>query len=198
MRKLFAAFPLALAMISGGSGSAPAGQPAGSAYDFAFQAIDGPPLPLNEYRGKVVLVVNTASQCGFTGQYKGLQALWDRYRDRGLVVVGVPSNDFGGQEPGNNQAIQAFCELNYGVTFPLASKTSVSGPNAHPFYQWARQVLGDKARPMWNFHKYLVSADGRLVHWFATPVKPLSTTVTSVVERELSGVTISKPASEVR
>lgn len=110
----------------------------------------------------------------------------------------MPSNDFGGQEPGSNEAIRAFCDRNYGVTFPLAGKTGVSGPGAHPFYQWAREVLGDKARPMWNFHKYLVSADGRLVHWFATPVKPLSRTVTSVIERELSGAYVSRPASEAR
>src|SRR5688572_22228472 len=106
-----------------------------TAYDFSFETLDGQPLPLANFKGKPMLIVNTASKCGFTGQYKGLQALYDKYKDKGLVVIGVPSNDFGQQEPGSASEIKKFCELNYGVTFPMTSKQVVSGDNAHPFYQ---------------------------------------------------------------
>ncbi len=133
------------------------------AHAFGFTGIDGAPLPLSGYAGKAVLVVNTASRCGFTGQYRALQALWSDYRGRGLVVLGVPSNDFGGQEPGSEAEIRAFCGEDYGVDFPLTAKTPVRGPEAHPFYRWARAEAGGLAAPKWNFHKYLIAPDGRLV-----------------------------------
>lgn len=155
---------------------------AANAYDFAFTSIEGQPLPLSQFAGKAILVVNTASQCGFTPQYKGLEALWERYRDRGLVVLGVPSDDFGGQEPGSAETIKDFCEVNYKINFPLADKTVVSGDAAHPFYRWARDELGFLAKPRWNFHKYLVGPDGRLVSWFSTVTDPDSDKVREAIE----------------
>ncbi len=157
----------------------------GSAHQFSFASIEGGTLPLADYAGKAVLVVNTASQCGFTGQYEGLQALWERYRDRGLVVLGVPSNDFGGQEPGSETDIKQFCETTFSVDFPLTAKQTVSGDGAHPFYAWARAELGTMAAPKWNFHKYLIAPDGRLVDWFSTVTAPDAGRLTSAVEKHL-------------
>lgn len=169
---------------------AAAGLPAraADAYDFSFTAIDGQPLPLAAYRGKALLVVNTASFCGFTGQYEGLQTVWSRYRDRGLVVIGVPSNDFGNQEPGSEGEIKRFCEVNFNVDFPLAAKAIVSGKNAHPFYRWAVEELGASAAPRWNFHKYLVSPEGALVASFPTMTSPTAEPVTRAIEGELARI----------
>ncbi|HEY9164294.1 MAG TPA: glutathione peroxidase [Magnetovibrio sp.] len=156
-----------------------------TAHDFSFASIDGGPLPLSTFKGKAVLLVNTASFCGFTPQYKELQALWQRYEGRGLVVLGVPSNDFGGQEPGSSAEIKDFCDTTYQVTFPLADKEVVSGASAHPFYQWAKAELGVLAAPKWNFHKYLIAPDGRLVDWFATTTKPTDAKVIAAIEAVL-------------
>ena len=156
-----------------------------TAYDFSFTAIDGGPLPLSTFKGKAVLVVNTASECGYTPQYKDLQALWQRYRDRGLVVLGVPSNDFGGQEPGTEAEIKRFCERQYAVDFPLTAKVHVTGGEAHPFYQWAAEVAGEVAAPRWNFHKYLVGPDGELPAWFPTKTLPAAKDVTAAIEAAL-------------
>lgn len=158
-----------------------------SAFGFSFTAIDGGPLPLDAFAGKAVLVVNTASACGFTRQYADLQALWERYRDRGLVVLGVPSNDFGGQEPGTEAEIKTFCEVNFAVDFPLTAKERVRGDDAHPFYRWAAHELGIAALPRWNFHKYLIAPDGRLVDWFSTMTSPTSEKVLKSVEAHLPG-----------
>lgn len=166
-------------------GVVPAVAQAASAHDFAFTSIDGEPMPMASFKGKAVLVVNTASLCGFTPQYTALQALWDRYQARGLVVLGVPSNDFGAQEPGTSAEIKNFCDTNYFITFPLADKEVVSGDGAHPFYQWASGELGALAAPKWNFHKYLVAPDGRLVDWFATTTKPDSAKVIKAIEAVL-------------
>jgi glutathione peroxidase len=155
---------------------------AASAHDFSFRAIEGGDLPLAGFKGRPVLVVNTASQCGFTKQYAGLQDLWKRYRDRGLVVLGVPSNDFGGQEPGSEAEIKKFCAVNFDVDFPLAAKEPVKGDGAHPFYKWAAAELGVMAAPRWNFHKYLIAPDGRLIDWFSTPTDPLAPRVTAAIE----------------
>ncbi len=163
-----------------------AGDQAGTAFDFAFTSIDGKPMPLSAYKGKVVMVVNTASFCGFTNQYKGLQALHEKFQAQGFVVIGVPSNDFGGQEPGKAGEIKQFCETNFGITFPLTDKAVVKGEAAHPFYAWARQTLGDKAAPGWNFHKYLVGRDGRLVQSFFSGAAPDSGEVLTAVEAELA------------
>jgi glutathione peroxidase len=156
-----------------------------SAYDFSFATIDGAPLPMSAFKGKAVLVVNTASECGYTPQYKDLQALWQRYRDRGLVVLGVPSNDFGGQEPGTEAEIKRFCERQYAVDFPLTEKEQVSGEGAHPFYKWTAEVAGEAAAPRWNFHKYLVGPDGELAAWFPTRTSPTAPEMIGEIEKLL-------------
>ena len=158
---------------------------AANAHDFAFRAIDGGDLPLARFKGSAVMIVNTASQCGFTKQYANLQELWQRYRDRGLIVLGVPSNDFGGQEPGSEAEIKKFCAVNFAVDFPLAAKEVVKGDGAHPFYKWAAAEVGMIAVPRWNFHKYLIGPDGRIVDWFSTPTDPLSSKVTEAIEAVL-------------
>jgi glutathione peroxidase len=159
--------------------------PAKTAYDFTFETLGGEAMPLSQYRGKVLLVVNTASQCGFTPQYESLENLYETYKDRGLVVIGVPSNDFGGQEPGTAQEIKAFCQLNYGVTFPLTSKQVVSGRQAHPFYQWVYSVLGFGSAPKWNFHKYLIDPRGRPVDYFVSTTAPDSARLITAIEKLL-------------
>lgn len=133
----------------------------------SLEALGGGTLPTVDYQGSVVLLVNTASRCGFTGQYRSLEALWQRYRDRGFVVLGVPSNDFGGQEPGGADEIRQFCETRFGVSFPLAAKQVVSGPTAHPLYRWAASQTGTIGTPNWNFHKILIGRDGRALDWFS-------------------------------
>ncbi len=142
--------------------------------DFTATSLAGQETPLAEYAGKVVLVVNTASQCGFTPQYEGLEKLWQEHQQDGLVVLGFPCNQFGGQEPGSAEAIGAFCQKNYGVTFPMFEKVDVNGDNAHPLYQWLRSqksgLMGDKIR--WNFTKYLVGRDGKVIKRYAPTTKP--------------------------
>lgn len=155
---------------------------AGTAHDFAFVSIEGEPLPLSDFKGKAVLLVNTASRCGFTPQYSDLQAVWERFREAGLVVLGVPSNDFGGQEPGSEAEIKTFCTVNFDVDFPMTEKVRVTGDRAHPFYLWAANQLGFAAKPRWNFHKYLIGPDGRLVDWFSTPTTPSSDRVTKAIQ----------------
>jgi glutathione peroxidase len=158
----------------------------GSAFDFTFQSIDGSAMPLSAYKGKVLLVVNTASMCGYTDQYAGLQDLYKTYQAQGLVVIGVPSNDFGGQEPKPENDVLAFAKETYGVTFPMTSKYPVKGAQAHPFYKFAASKLGMFNIPSWNFHKYIVGRDGRMVASFASPVTPESAEVTKVIAGELA------------
>ncbi len=158
-----------------------------SAHDFTFAGIDGRPIGLAAFRGKAVLVVNTASECGFTPQYAELQRLWESYRDRGLVVLGVPSNDFGGQEPGDEAAIRAFCAGRYAVDFPMTAKQSVIGPAAHPFYRWVETTFGEDFAPRWNFHKYLIGTDGELAGAWPSKVAPLAPEIVAAVEDALSG-----------
>jgi glutathione peroxidase len=155
-----------------------------SAYDFDFAAIEGGALPLKAWKGKPILVVNTASFCGFTPQYADLEKLWGQYKGRGLVVLGVPSNDFGQQEPGSAKEIKAFCET-YDVSFPLTEKQKVVGPDAHPFYRWIAAELGDAGVPRWNFHKYLIDANGDLAGAWPSRVTPTSKEVTEAVEQAL-------------
>lgn len=159
---------------------------AGNAFDFSFTSIDGKPMPLSDFKGKALLVVNTASFCGFTDQYKGLQSLHEAYEDKGLVVVGVPSNDFGGQEPGSEDQIKEFCQGAFGITFPLTEKAVVKGDAAHPFYVWARETLGPKSAPGWNFHKYLVGRDGGLIGSFYSGVAPDAQELVAAVEKALA------------
>ena len=141
-----------------------------SAYDFNFDSIEGGIIPLSDFTGNVILLVNTASECGFTNQYEGLQSLWDEFKSDGLVVIGVPSNDFGGQEPGTNVQIKNFCEVNFNINFPMTAKAIVKGNGAHPFYKWANDELGWRSRPKWNFHKYLIGRDGSLQGSFSSMV----------------------------
>ena len=156
-----------------------------SAYEFEFESIDGTPVRLDQWRGRAVLVVNTASECGFTPQYRELQALHDTYREDGLVVLGIPCNDFGGQEPGDEAAILAFCERDYGVTFPMTAKQSVIGSDAHPFFRWIRDQLGEDSLPKWNFHKYLIDREGELCGMWPSRVAPLSPEIAGAVEAAL-------------
>lgn len=158
-----------------------------SAYDFSFPSIVGGELQLSDYQGKVILLVNTASMCGYTPQYAGLQKLWEDHQDEGLVVLGVPSGDFGGQEYADDAAIQEFCEVNFDVDFPMTSKTEVTGADAHPFFKWAVQELGADNAPNWNFHKYLIGRNGNLVTSFDTRVKPGDDEVIAAIRAELSG-----------
>ena len=148
-----------------------------SIYDFEALSINGQPAHLSTQRGKVMLVVNTASACGFTPQFSGLEALWRKYRDEGLVVVGFPSNEFGGQDPGSNDEISSFCELNYGVSFPMMAKVKVNGADAHPLWQWLKAqapgLLGSEA-VKWNFTKFLVGRDGQVRKRYAPTDTPAS------------------------
>ncbi|PWR19563.1 glutathione peroxidase [Zavarzinia compransoris] len=156
----------------------------GSAHDFAFEGLRGGDLPLKQFAGRPLLVVNTASKCGFTPQYKGLEALYQAYGGRGLAIVGVPSNDFANQEPGSAEDIAEFCEINFGVTFPLAAKVPVTGDDAHPFFKWiaAERPL---ARPRWNFHKYLFDGQGKLVEAAASVTSPQSGALVKAIEKLL-------------
>ncbi len=157
-----------------------------SVHDFSFKTIDGDAMPMSQFAGKVVLLVNTASKCGYTPQYEGLQTLWSTYKDKGLVVVGVPSNDFRQQEPGTAAEIKEFCEINYGVNFPLAEKNKVIGDDAHPLYVWLKEKLGRESRPKWNFHKYLIDSKGNPVAFFPTKTEPMSQEVLAKIDAELS------------
>jgi glutathione peroxidase len=156
-----------------------------TAYDFAFKTIDGQPLPLTTYKDKVVLVVNTASKCGLTPQYDGLEKLYTEYKDQGLVVLGVPCNQFMGQEPGTEAEIKDFCETNFNIDFPLTAKEDVKGDTAHPFYKWALETLGESADPAWNFHKLLVGKDGKLIRAFGPRTEPQAEEVTSALKAAL-------------
>ncbi|WP_134765778.1 glutathione peroxidase [Nocardioides sp. 1609] len=155
--------------------------------DFSATTLDGQPVDLSAYAGQVVLVVNTASECGFTGQYEGLQQLHERYADQGLVVIGFPCDQFGGQEPGDEAQIGAFCQKNYGVTFPMMSKVEVNGDGAHPLYQWLKSekggLLGGKIK--WNFTKYLVGRDGQVIDRYAPTTKPEK--MAGDIEKALAG-----------
>ena len=168
--------------LSHGSSAQPA-MSRSTAFAFAFRTIDGQELRLADHTGHPVLVVNTASLCGFTPQYAGLETLWTRYRDRGLLVIGVPSNDFGGQEPGGAPEIHATAHR-HGVTFPLAEKVSVRGETAHPFYRWAA-IQRPGETPRWNFHKYLVGRDGTLAAAFGSMVDPTDSRIVAAIERQL-------------
>lgn len=158
-------------------------------YDIEVDTIGGQPISLDTYKGKVILIVNTASKCGFTGQYEGLQALYDKYQTQGLVVLGFPANDFLYQEPGTNEEIQSFCKLNYGVTFPVFAKISVKGKNQHPLYQYltsqeTNPEFGGKIS--WNFNKFLVGREGKILARFGSRTKPEDPELIARLETALS------------
>jgi len=191
-RRLFSGLAFALAM--GGYygeklvGRAVAAQPRNtgmSVFDFEFASIDGEKLPLRQFAGRPVLVVNTASFCGYTPQYTALEALWDLYKDKGLVLLGVPSDDFGRQEPGSNAEIKAFCE-GFDVSFPMAEKTIVTGPGAHPLYRWIAQAMGEQANPRWNFFKYLFGRDGQPIASWPSRVSPTSPEIRKAIDAALA------------
>ena len=156
-----------------------------TAFDFTLTTLQGEKLELARYAGSPLLIVNTASRCGFTPQYEGLQALWSQNRERGLTVIGVPSNDFGRQEPGNEHEIAGFCSTNYGVSFPMTQKLRVRGQDADPLFRWLAQQGGLLSRPRWNFFKYVIARDGRLADWFSSVTSPDSPRLRTAVSRVL-------------
>ena len=143
-------------------------------FDFKINSINGDELDLSIFDGKTILLVNVASNCGFTKQYDDLQKLYDNFKDKGLVVVGVPTNQFGGQEPGSETEIKNFCETNFNITFPMTSKYDVKGDNAHPIYLWAKDTYGKSTVPKWNFHKILINKQGKIDDTFASFTAPMS------------------------
>ena len=154
------------------------------AYDYTFRDIEDGEIKLADYKGKTIVIVNVASRCGFTNQYEGLQKIWSDYKDQGLVVIGVPSNNFK-QEPGSNNDIQKFCKSNFNVSFPLTEKTNVIGKNAHPFFKWAKENYGISASPKWNFHKIIISKEGKVANTFSSITKPTSKTFISYIEKQI-------------
>ena len=158
-----------------------------SAHDFVFPALDGGEIALADYRGRALLLVNTASECGYTPQYADLQKLWSDYRERGLTVLAVPSNDFGQQEPGDAAQIKSFCDTTYQIDFPMTAKQQVIGGEAHPFYRWIAEEIGEVAAPRWNFHKYLIAPDGSLAGLWPSDVGPLDPEITGAIEDALDG-----------
>ena len=151
------------------------------AYDFQFKSIDGEIIKLSDYQNKVIVVVNVASRCGFTNQYEDLQELWSSYKNKGLIVLGVPTNDFK-QEPGSNGDIKNFCETNFKINFPLTEKTNVIGNNSHPFFKWAKKNHGKGAIPKWNFHKIIIGKNGKVVDTFASITRPSSNRFINSIE----------------
>ena len=151
-------------------------------FDFRINSINGEELDLSIFENKTILLVNVASKCGFTKQYDGLQNLYDDYKDKGLVVIGVPSNQFGGQEPGTETEIKNFCETNFNITFPITSKYDVKGVNAHPIYLWAKDTYGKSSVPKWNFHKILINKEGKIQDTFNSFTKPLSSKITEQID----------------
>ena len=154
-------------------------------FDFKINLIDGQELDLSTYKGKTLLIVNVASKCGFTKQYDDLQNLYELYSARGLIVLGVPSNQFGGQEPGSETEIKDFCETNFNITFPLTSKYEVKGENAHPIYLWAKETHGKATVPKWNFHKILINKSGKIEDTFASFTNPTSKKIIKKIEQIL-------------
>ena len=152
---------------------------------FTINSINNDKINLSSYKNKTVLLVNVASNCGFTKQYADLQNLYEKYKDRGLVVLGVPSNQFGGQEPGSNDEIKNFCETNFNITFPMTDKYEVKGDNAHPIYMWAKENYGVSAVPKWNFHKILINKEGKIQDTYGSFTKPLSKKLISEIEKIL-------------
>ena len=150
-------------------------------YDFEIESISGKIIDFNEYKNKVVLIVNTASYCGFTKQYEELQELWDKYKSKGLIVLGVPSNSFN-QEKKNNSEVKEFCEVNFNINFPLSNITEVKGKNAHELFKWAKNNHGKSAIPKWNFHKILINKEGKIEDTFSSFTKPMSKKIINKIE----------------
>ena len=154
-------------------------------FDFEINDINEKTFALEQFKNKTILLVNVASNCGFTKQYSELQELYDEYNDKGLVVLGVPSNQFGGQEPGSNNEIKDFCETNFNITFPMTAKIEVKGENAHPIYLWAKENHGNSAVPKWNFHKILINKYGKIEETYSSFTKPMSKKLINKIEEIL-------------
>ena len=156
-----------------------------SFYDLEIESINGEIIKLKDYRDKVILIVNTASYCGFTKQYTDLQNLYEKSKDKNFVVLGVPSNQFGGQEPGSNKEIKEFCETNFDINFPMTEKVNVKGDDAHPIYKWAKENFGNSSVPKWNFHKIIINNKGKIEESYGSFTKPLSSKIITVLEKIL-------------
>ena len=154
------------------------------AYEFSFKSIDGGKINLQNYKDHVIVVVNVASRCGFTNQYKDLQNLWSNYKDKNLVVIGIPTNNFK-QEPGSNKDIKDFCETNFNINFPMTEKMDVIGRNAHPFFKWTKENHGTGAIPKWNFHKIIIGKKGKVADTFTSITKPSSKKFIDLIEKEI-------------
>ena len=154
------------------------------AYEFEFKGIDGGIIKLNDYKEKIIIIVNVASRCGFTNQYDGLQKVWINYKDKDVVVIGIPTNDFK-QEPGTNTDIKNFCETNFNISFPMTEKIFVKGVNSHPFYKWAKDNYGNSAVPKWNFHKIIIGKDGKIAETFSSITKPSSKKFINFIEEKI-------------
>ena len=154
-------------------------------FDFSIKNIDGHTIKFSDYKEKAILLVNVASNCGFTKQYSDLQSLWDKYKDKGLIVLGIPSNQFGEQEPGSNAEIKKFCKVNFNINFPMTEKIDVIGNNAHPFFIWAKENHGKSAIPKWNFHKIIIGKDGKVSDTFSSITKPSSEKFINFIEKEI-------------
>ena len=154
-------------------------------YDFSIKGINDDKIELSIFKKKTILLVNVASNCGFTKQYTELQKLYDIYKDKGFVVLGVPSNQFGGQEPGSNKEIKDFCETNFNINFPMTSKYDVKGEKAHPIYDWAKKNYGKSSIPKWNFHKILINKDGKIQSTYSSFTNPMSKKILSEIEKIL-------------
>tara|TARA_B110000196_G_C20650877_1_gene432920 strand:+ start:16 stop:570 length:555 start_codon:yes stop_codon:yes gene_type:complete len=151
-------------------------------FDFSIKNINGELINFSDYKNKTILLVNVASKCGFTKQYSGLQKLYENYKDKGFVVIGVPSNQFGSQEPGSNKEIKEFCESNFNITFPITDKVDVKGNNAHQIYVWARVNYGKSTIPKWNFHKILINKNGKIQNTFNSFIEPMSKKIINEIE----------------
>ena len=154
-------------------------------FELSIKDISGNELSFSEYRNKTILLVNVASKCGFTKQYSGLQTLYEKYQDSGFVIIGIPSNQFGGQEPGSNEEIKNFCETNFNITFPITDKVDVKGVNSHEIFKWAKENYGSSTVPKWNFHKILINKNGKVQNTFNSFIDPLSKKIINEIEKIL-------------
>ena len=155
-------------------------------FELNIKSLNGEIINLSQYEDKAVLLVNVASNCGFTKQYADLQSLWNQYKNKGLIVLGVPSNQFGKQEPGTNDEIKKFCEVNFNISFPMTDKVDVKGENAHPIYIWAKENFGSSAIPKWNFHKILINREGEIHDTFSSLTRPTSKKIISQIDKILN------------
>ena len=155
-------------------------------YNFSFNSINGKEINLNEFKGKPIFIVNTASLCGFTYQYSDIESLYQRYKKDGLIIIGIPSNDFGNQELSSNQKVKEFCSVNFDISFILTEITSIKGEKGHPFFKWIKKEAGFLAFPKWNFYKYIINKEGMLVKWYSSTTRPNSNKVTQEIEKIIS------------